>query len=97
MFQIKTYVFTNILQHIFFSEKNICIHQYYNKNANIDGEYNDIKKNFVLNRGGMWIPRNKRPDKLRDAIKMFEEVLKLQEVICLDWKSDSLLQVALLL
>ena len=45
----------------------------------------------------MWIPRNKRPDKLRDAIKMFEEVLKLQEVICLDWKSDSVLQVALLL
>ena len=79
------------------AEKSISIHQYYNKDANVDGEYNDIKKSFILNRGEIWIPRNKRPDKLRDSIKSFEESLKLHEVVCLDWKNEGVLQVSYML
>jgi len=69
------------------AEKNIAIHQYYTKDANVDGEYHDLKKSYSLNRGEIWIPRNKRPDKIRDALKLFEEALKVHDVLCLDWKN----------
>ena len=44
----------------------------------------------------MWLPGNKRPDKLREAIKLFEDALKSQEVLNLNWKHSSLLQVRLI-
>ena len=77
----------------FYVEKDISVHQYYGKDANRNGEYYDLKRSFVISRCETWNPKNKRPDKLRDAIKMLEEVLKSQEVIYLHWKSCDLLQV----
>lgn len=75
------------------SEKDVSFLQYYNKDANSDGEYHNLKRMFITSRGETWLPGNKRPDKLREAIKVFEDTLKSQEVLSLVWKHSGLLQV----
>ncbi|XP_076814983.1 WD repeat-containing and planar cell polarity effector protein fritz homolog [Clavelina lepadiformis] len=75
------------------SEKDISSTQYYGKDAESTGEYFDLKQNFVMARNEMWQPRNQRPDKLRESIKMFEECLKSSQVNSVCWKHFDLVQV----
>jgi len=77
-----------------FSDKDITINQYHEKGEVVVGDYHFIKKSFTVDRGEVWTPRNKRPSRLRDNIKMLEELLRSEEVLFVKWKQTSILKVS---
>nr|XP_009858683.2 WD repeat-containing and planar cell polarity effector protein fritz homolog [Ciona intestinalis] len=62
-------------------------------NATPTSEYYDIKKAYVTSRDGLWCPRNKRPVKLREQIKLVEDTLRSTEVVCVIWKHFDTVQL----
>lgn len=48
------------------------------------------KKSFCVNSGIIYIPANKRPDKLRDRLKELEEHLLLNKIVYYSWDDNRL-------
>nr|CAB3267680.1 WD repeat-containing and planar cell polarity effector protein fritz homolog [Phallusia mammillata] len=82
------------LQQNLISDKDIGVTQFYDKEVG-SGEYYNAKKAFVTSRGEIWTPRNKRPYKLRENIKLLDEALKSSKVLHVKWSQQNNLQLSL--
>ncbi|XP_077998341.1 WD repeat-containing and planar cell polarity effector protein fritz homolog [Glandiceps talaboti] len=57
--------------------------------------YLEDKQHFAESRDVTWIPKNRRPDKLRDSIKELEELLLSHKCVHIRWKGRKLFQMVL--
>ncbi|CAN7939515.1 unnamed protein product, partial [Ixodes hexagonus] len=55
--------------------------------------YLDAKQEYAKARDTMWTPSNRRPERLRDSLKEFEDILGAQKCISLKWITSGLLQL----
>uniref|UniRef100_T1JGE4 SAYSvFN domain-containing protein n=1 Tax=Strigamia maritima TaxID=126957 RepID=T1JGE4_STRMM len=58
-----------------------------------DQIYYEEKKNYTESRGVVWTLSNKRPEKLRDALKELEELFSTSRCLSLEWKNQSTIQL----
>nr|CAH7753667.1 unnamed protein product [Callosobruchus chinensis] len=64
--------------------------KYYAKKEADDSVPFHAKKEYCEQRGLIWIPPNKRPQRLRDHIREFEEYLVHNRIIYFSWESNNL-------
>lgn len=62
--------------------------------GDVDAEelYIDAKEAYAKAKGIMWTPSNKRPEKLRECIWEFEDIMNAQKCISARWITSGLLQ-----
>ena len=80
------------------SDHNIninCYHDKAKKDVNSLGtlELQELSRQYHEKRNEVWMPRNKRPNKLRENIKYLEETLQMFAVVNLLWKTSNSLQI----
>ncbi|XP_065180150.1 WD repeat-containing and planar cell polarity effector protein fritz homolog [Sycon ciliatum] len=73
----------------------LSVHSYHDKGTETDDLSVELRRQWAEGRGITWTPRNKRPDKLRDAIRDSEELLASHRVIHVYWRSPTVCQVIL--
>lgn len=56
-------------------------------------ELPELSKQYYEKRNEIWMPRNKRPEKMRENIKLLEENFRLSAVICTQWRSSTSLHI----
>ncbi|KAG0432945.1 hypothetical protein HPB47_020377, partial [Ixodes persulcatus] len=61
--------------------------------TDLEETYLDAKEEYAKARDVMWTPSNRRPERLRDSIKEFEDILGTQKCISLKWITSGLLQL----
>ncbi|KAJ8045024.1 WD repeat-containing and planar cell polarity effector protein fritz-like [Holothuria leucospilota] len=76
-------------------ETDISFHVYHDKDDIVPGNYLTQRQNYDESRDIAWTPRNRRPDKVRDALKEMEDHLSSNRVVFCDWKSRRHLRVLL--
>ncbi|XP_014670186.1 PREDICTED: WD repeat-containing and planar cell polarity effector protein fritz homolog [Priapulus caudatus] len=86
-------------------ESDISCHSYHDKKEtgtlNVSAPettghtYLDLKQQYIEGRDIMWVPKNKRPEKLRDSIKELEELLSTCICVHAEWRTRRLLQLML--
>lgn len=64
--------------------------KYYQKKESHVSTNTLAKKSFCVNSGIIYIPANKRPDKLRDRLKELEEHLLLNKIVYYSWDDNRL-------
>lgn len=64
--------------------------RYYAKKETQDSLYNNSKKQYCEQRGVLWNPINKRPNKLRDRLKELEDNLIHNKIVFYTWESNKL-------
>ncbi|XP_063240270.1 WD repeat-containing and planar cell polarity effector protein fritz [Bacillus rossius redtenbacheri] len=69
--------------------------RYHEKKDACDSPYSESKKTYAEKRGLSWFLPNKRPDKLRDAVKELEEQLSQHKVVFCQWRDSCILQIIL--
>ncbi|XP_069787807.1 WD repeat-containing and planar cell polarity effector protein fritz homolog isoform X2 [Narcine bancroftii] len=66
--------------------------QYYDRRES-DGCYLAEKQRMTEARECLWTPKNRRPDKLRDTLKEFEELLQSNRCVMSKWKNKNFCQL----
>ncbi|KAM6996938.1 WD repeat-containing and planar cell polarity effector protein fritz homolog isoform 1-T1 [Tautogolabrus adspersus] len=77
-------------------DTDIGTYQYYDKGEPANPQehhYYNEKLNFCDARGFSWTPKNRRPEKLRDSLKEFEELLQTNTCVQTRWRSKHCCQV----
>ncbi|XP_060532114.1 WD repeat-containing and planar cell polarity effector protein fritz isoform X2 [Cylas formicarius] len=64
--------------------------KYYFKKDSGSSVYEQAKKQYCDQSGILYVPHNKRPEKLRDKLKEFEEHLIHNKVVCYSWDNNKL-------
>ncbi|XP_054264257.1 WD repeat-containing and planar cell polarity effector protein fritz-like [Macrosteles quadrilineatus] len=67
--------------------------RYFDKKTSTESPFTLGKKTYVEKRGMIWTPQNKRPLKLKDTLKEFEEYLESQRVVYHQWRNSCTLQL----
>ncbi|BFZ08000.1 hypothetical protein BsWGS_11039 [Bradybaena similaris] len=76
----------------------IGVHCYHDKGEQVnftEQPYYEEKREFDIGRGITWMPRNKRPERLRDSIKEVEELFSQYNCLQIRWRNRQVLQVVL--
>ncbi|XP_035679545.1 WD repeat-containing and planar cell polarity effector protein fritz homolog [Branchiostoma floridae] len=78
-------------------ELDIGYHCYHDKGETASGDqpYYNEHQHYIESCDMIWTPRNKRPDKLRDTLKEFEELLTTNKCVLTKWKGRHHLQLFL--
>ncbi|XP_061915474.1 WD repeat-containing and planar cell polarity effector protein fritz homolog [Entelurus aequoreus] len=78
-------------------DTDIGTYQYYDKGepANLEHHYYNEKLQFSEARGYSWTPANRRPERLRDSLKEFEELLQTNTCVHTRWRSKHCCQLIL--
>ncbi|KAL5484251.1 hypothetical protein EMCRGX_G020713 [Ephydatia muelleri] len=66
---------------------DIGTHKYHEKLTGSENKADAWRREWAEGRGITWTPRNRKPDKLRDTLKTFEEMLLLHHIVCMKWKT----------
>ncbi|XP_033638550.1 WD repeat-containing and planar cell polarity effector protein fritz homolog [Asterias rubens] len=74
---------------------DVGCHTYHDKGETVVSGYLDQKQQYSESRDLLWMPKNRRPDKLRDLLKETEDLLAANQVVFTRWKSRRQLQVML--
>ncbi|XP_007890535.2 WD repeat-containing and planar cell polarity effector protein fritz homolog isoform X1 [Callorhinchus milii] len=77
-------------------DTDIGTYQYYDKGEAVspaDYCYLEEKQHMTESREYLWTPKNRRPDKLRDTLKEFEELLQCSRCILSKWKNKNFCQL----
>jgi len=72
--------------------------KYYDKSgqkSQVERPYSQDKASFAMGRGQKWFLENKRPERLRTALKEFEELVSEHSIVFCKWRSSKLLQLVL--
>ncbi|XP_014286918.1 WD repeat-containing and planar cell polarity effector protein fritz homolog [Halyomorpha halys] len=67
--------------------------KFYDKKQLPQGILFEGKKSYMLRRGLVFSPSNRRPQKLRDALKELEEILCHNRIVVCDWRGSSHIQI----
>lgn len=67
----------------------------YHEKGEAASQYSEEKRQFIEGRDMVWIPRNKRPERLRENIKEMEDILAAFKLIHFRWRSRKCLQMIL--
>jgi len=59
----------------------------------VERPYSQDKASFAVGRGQKWFLENKRPEKIRTALKEFEELLSEHAIVFCQWRNTKFLQV----
>ncbi|KAL1487045.1 hypothetical protein MTO96_008349 [Rhipicephalus appendiculatus] len=70
-----------------------CFKLYDKGDVDTEELYIDAKEAYAKAKGIMWTPSNKRPEKLRECIWEFEDIMNAQKCISARWITPGLLQV----
>ncbi|XP_062863404.1 WD repeat-containing and planar cell polarity effector protein fritz homolog isoform X2 [Trichomycterus rosablanca] len=79
-------------------DTDIGTFQYYEKREPVfpaDLQYYSEKQNYVESRGYPWLVSNRRPERLRDALKELEELLQSSSCVCTKWRTKQCCQMLL--
>ncbi|XP_066528624.1 WD repeat-containing and planar cell polarity effector protein fritz homolog [Hoplias malabaricus] len=79
-------------------DTDIGTFQFYEKGEPVfptDQHYYNEKQHYVESRGHSWLLSNRRPEKLRDALKELEELLKSNTCVCTKWRTKQCYQMLL--
>ncbi|XP_065111274.1 WD repeat-containing and planar cell polarity effector protein fritz homolog isoform X3 [Paramisgurnus dabryanus] len=79
-------------------DKDIGTHQCYDKGESLcpsDQHYYNEKQQFADSRGYPWFLSNRRPEKLRDALKELEELLQSSQLVSVRWRAKQCCQMLL--
>ncbi|XP_029376803.1 WD repeat-containing and planar cell polarity effector protein fritz homolog isoform X2 [Echeneis naucrates] len=79
-------------------DTDIGTYQYYDKGepaTSLEHHYYNEKLQFSEARGHSWIPRNRRPEKLRDSLKELEELLQTNTCVHTRWRNKHCCQFML--
>ncbi|XP_050990044.1 WD repeat-containing and planar cell polarity effector protein fritz homolog [Labeo rohita] len=93
--ELHLWSFRNSLQ---VPDTDIGTYQLYEKGepaASTDQHYYNEKQQFADSRGYPWFLSNRRPEKLRDALKELEELLQSCPVMSVRWRSKQCCQLLL--
>lgn len=77
-------------------DTDIGIFQYYDRKESVsttDCCYLEEKQRMTEAREYLWTPKNKRPDKFRDTLKEFEELLQCSRCVLSKWKNKNFCQL----
>ncbi|XP_072363345.1 WD repeat-containing and planar cell polarity effector protein fritz homolog isoform X3 [Scyliorhinus torazame] len=77
-------------------DTDVGTYQYYDKREAVspsDCCYLEEKQHMIEAREYMWAPKNRRPDKLRDTLKEFEELLQCSRCVLSKWKNKNFCQL----
>ncbi|XP_067421337.1 WD repeat-containing and planar cell polarity effector protein fritz homolog [Emydura macquarii macquarii] len=77
-------------------DEDIGIYQYYDKKepvSQMNYGYLEEKQQLVESRDYPWILKNKRPEKLRDALKELEELMQNSQCVLSKWKNKYVCQL----
>ncbi|XP_078086568.1 WD repeat-containing and planar cell polarity effector protein fritz homolog isoform X2 [Mustelus asterias] len=77
-------------------DTDVGTYQYYDKKEAVpplDCCYLEEKQHMTEAREYLWTPKNRRPDKLRDTLKEFEELLQCSRCVLSKWKSKNFCQL----
>lgn len=80
------------------TEKNLSHNSYYDKSLKESTKSSEVelqKKEFNISRQQVWKPKNTRPDKLRDQIKILEQCFQLHYVAHFDTTNNKIIKVSL--
>ncbi|XP_067009691.2 WD repeat-containing and planar cell polarity effector protein fritz [Anabrus simplex] len=69
--------------------------RYHEKKDTSDLPYNEGKRSFAEKRGMTWVLHNKRPNKLKDAVKELEDQLLQHRIVFCQWKDNCVLHLML--
>jgi len=70
--------------------------KYYDKSlqkSQVERPYSQDKASFAVGRGQKWFLENKRPERLRTALKEFEELVNENSIVFCKWRSSKFLQI----
>lgn len=74
----------------------LCFCRYYEKKSeNAKSIYSEGKKHYFEARGFKWNVDNKKPNKLRNALKLLEEELRQRRIVFCKWKNNLIVQIML--
>ncbi|KAL1404735.1 hypothetical protein pipiens_005237 [Culex pipiens pipiens] len=68
---------------------------YEKKSENAKSIYSEGKKHYFESRGFKWNVDNKKPNKLRNALKLLEEELRQRRIVFCKWKNNLIVQIML--
>ncbi|XP_064490319.1 WD repeat-containing and planar cell polarity effector protein fritz homolog isoform X2 [Ornithodoros turicata] len=86
--------FWTMKEDIFIKDSDLGCFKFYDKgDTDPEEQYVDAKQEYARARDTVWTPSNKRPEKLRDTLKEFEEILGEQRCIVSRWLNPGLLQL----
>uniref|UniRef100_UPI00398EAFA8 WD repeat-containing and planar cell polarity effector protein fritz homolog isoform X2 n=1 Tax=Pristiophorus japonicus TaxID=55135 RepID=UPI00398EAFA8 len=77
-------------------DTDVGTYQYYDKKEAVsptDCCYLEEKRHMTEAREYLWTPKNRRPDKLRDTLKEFEELLQCSRCVLSKWKNKNYCQL----
>ncbi|KAJ8308997.1 hypothetical protein KUTeg_013871 [Tegillarca granosa] len=63
--------------------------------ASTDQPYHEERQELTEAQNMLWMPRNKRPERLRDSLKEVEELMIQFKVVQIKWRTRRLLQIVL--
>ncbi|XP_015278153.1 PREDICTED: WD repeat-containing and planar cell polarity effector protein fritz homolog, partial [Gekko japonicus] len=79
-----------------FEDRDIGIYHYYDRKepeSQINPGYLQQKQQLAQSRDYPWVLKNKRPEKLHDALKELEELLQSRQCVLSKWKSKHVCQL----
>ncbi|PIK49110.1 hypothetical protein BSL78_14007 [Apostichopus japonicus] len=76
-------------------ETDVSFHVYHDKDDIVPGNYLSQRQSYDESRDIAWTPRNRRPEKVRDALKEMEDHLSSNRVVFCGWKTQRHLRVLL--
>ncbi|XP_047677347.1 WD repeat-containing and planar cell polarity effector protein fritz homolog isoform X3 [Tachysurus fulvidraco] len=79
-------------------DTDIGTFQFYEKGDSVfpaDQHYYSEKQHFTETRGYPWFLSNRRPERLRDALKELEELLQSNSCVCTKWRTKHCCQMLL--
>lgn len=79
-------------------DKVVGCHCYQDKTQNTsstDQPYHEERQELTEAQNMLWMPRNKRPERLRDSLKEVEELMIQFKVVQIKWRTRRLLQIVL--
>lgn len=65
------------------------------KSENAKSIYSEGKRHYFESRGCKWNVDNKKPNRLRNALKLLEEELKQRRIVFCKWRNNVILQIML--
>ncbi|XP_067119517.1 WD repeat-containing and planar cell polarity effector protein fritz homolog [Centruroides vittatus] len=85
--------FWTLKNELLISDSDIGCYKTYDKGENVEQTYFLDKQEFSEGRDVVWVPRNKRPEKLRDCLKEFEELQSNQRCVIARWEKNDIVQI----
>lgn len=85
--------FWTMKEDIFVKDSDLGCFKFYDKGeTDTEEQYTEAKQEYAKARNIIWTPSNKRPEKLRDTLKEFEEIVGAQKCIAAKWMAPGVLQ-----